>query len=173
MCAFQYWDDAKRFFEVLPKRLGRFGLTTEPTKTQILRFSRFHPGREKEKTFTFLGFEFCWFRDRKGKPGIKRRTAPKKVKAALQRMREWLKKARNLPKDEFFKTLRQKLTGHYNYYYVRGNSRAVWSFYRKVIWLAQKWLNRRSQRRSYNWTQFSQLLEHMKVPKPKAKWTSV
>jgi len=170
VCAFQYENDAKRFFKVLPKRLGRFGLEAEPSKTQILRFSRYKPGMERGKTFTFLGFEFFWFWTRSGKVAIKRRTAPKKVNAALQRMKEWLKNARNLPKELFFRTLKQKLTGHYNYYYVRGNSRSVWSFYEKVIMLVRKWLNRRSQRKSYTWERLKKLLSYMGVPKPKAKW---
>ncbi len=45
----------------------------------------------------------------------------------------WLKASRHLPKRQFFQTLKRKLIGHYNYYYVRGNSRTVWSFYRQVI----------------------------------------
>ena len=64
LCCFQYGADARRFYRVLPKRLGRFNLEVEPSKTQILRFSRFHPGMKRR--FTFLGFEFYWMIDREG-----------------------------------------------------------------------------------------------------------
>ncbi len=63
----------------------------EPSKTKIVRFSRFHPSRKRGKTFTFLGFEFYWFKDRKGVIRAKRRTASSKQRIALRRMRAWLK----------------------------------------------------------------------------------
>ena len=167
VCAFQYREDARRFYNVLPKRLGRFNLEVEPSKTKIIRFSRFHPSRKRGRTFTFLGFEFYWFKDRNGIVRAKRRTAPVKQRAAVQRVRAWLKASRHLPKKQFFKALRQKLIGHYNYYYVRGNSRAVWSFYYEVIKDAKKWLNRRSQRKSYTWEKFRRVLEYTKIPLPR------
>lgn len=167
VCAFQYRDDARRFYDILPKRLGRYELQVEPNKTKIIRFSRFHPSRKRGRTFTFLGFEFYWFNDRNGVVRVKRRTAPSKQRIAMQRMRAWLKASRHLPKKQFFETLKQKLIGHYNYYYVRGNARSVWSFYRKVIEDTKKWLNRRSQRKSYNWEKFSRVLEYVGIPRPR------
>ena len=91
VCTFQYRDDARRFYNVLPKRLGRYELQVEPSKTKIVRFSRFHPNRKRGKTFTFLGFEFYWFKDRKGIIRAMRRTSPMKQRLALQRMIAWLK----------------------------------------------------------------------------------
>lgn len=128
ICAFQYRDDADRFYDVLSKRLGRFDLKVAPSKTKIIRFSRFHPGRKRDRTFTFLGFEFCWLKDRKCVPRAQRCTAPAKQREALTRMKEWLKKSRHLPEKQFFDGLKRKLTGYYNYFYLRGNARAVWSF---------------------------------------------
>jgi group II intron reverse transcriptase/maturase len=151
VCAFQYREDARRFYNVLRKRLGRYELKVEPSKTKIIRFSRFHPSRKRGRTFTFLGFELYWYKDRKGIVRAKRRTAPSKQCIALQRMKVWLKASRHLPKKQFFKTLKRKMIGHYNYYYVHGNARSVWSFYEQVIEYAKKWLNRRSQRKSYTW----------------------
>lgn len=55
VCAFRYRDDAERFFRALPKRLKKFRLEVAPEKTQLLRFSRFHPSMRQR--FTFLGFE--------------------------------------------------------------------------------------------------------------------
>jgi len=81
-------------------------------------------------------------------------------------MKAWLKASRHLPKKQFFKTLKRKLIGHYNYYYVRGNSRSVWTFYSKVIEYAKKWLNRRSQCKSYNWEKFKRVLRYTKIPRP-------
>ena len=167
VCAFQYREDAKRYYNVLTKRLGRYDLEVEPSKTNIVRFSRFHPGRKRERTFKFLGFEFYCFKDREGIVRAKRRTEPSRQREALQRMRKWLKASRHLSKRQFFKALKRKLIGHYNYYYVNGNSRSVWSFYGQVIESVKKWLNRRSQRKSYNWEKFKKILSFLKIPKPR------
>jgi group II intron reverse transcriptase/maturase len=165
VCAFQYKEDVDRFFKVLPKRMGKYGLELEASKTSVIRFSRFHPCRKR--TFHFLGFEFCWFPDRKGIVRVQPRTSPKKLRSALQRIRLWLKNSRHLPKKKFFSTLSRKLIGHYNYYYIRNNSRSVYTFYKQVVKYTFKWLNRRSQRKSYNWNQFERVLKLVKLPMPK------
>ena len=165
VCAFRYKQDAERFYAVLSKRLHKFNLNVEPTKTQILRFSRFHPGMERR--FSFLGFEFFWFIDRKGTPRVKRRTARKKLRAALKRMKDWIRLNRHKKKRWFFKTLNAKLRGHYQYYGVRGNSRSLWEFYEEVMKMVFKWLNRRSQRKSYTWEAFKRLLSRIRFAKPR------
>ncbi|MCP4757306.1 MAG: group II intron reverse transcriptase/maturase, partial [Proteobacteria bacterium] len=86
VCAFQLKDDAERFYGTLPKRLGKFGLEVAPEKTQILRFSRFHPSMKRG--FTFLGFEFYWFFDHNGWKRVMRRTARKKLLGACRRIKE-------------------------------------------------------------------------------------
>jgi RNA-directed DNA polymerase len=164
VCAFRYKQDAERFYAVLPTRLQKFNLNVEPSKTQILRFSRVHPGMERR--FSFLGFEFFWFADRNGTPRVKRRTARKKLRAALKRMKEWIRLNRHTPKQWFLKMLNAKLRGHYQYYGVRGNSRSLWEFYDEVMKMLFKWLNRRSQRRSYNWEMFKRLLSRIGLARP-------
>jgi hypothetical protein len=167
LCCFQYKTEAEKFYRVVPKRLERFNLELEATKTQLLHFSRFHPSMKRR--FTFLGFEFYWFIDRQNEPRLMRRTARKKLQGAKQRMKEWIRKCRSLPKTNFFTTLNAKLKGHYNYYYVSGNSESVWRFYNAVEELCFKWLNRRSQRKSLTWKQFSALWKRLGVSVPKAR----
>lgn len=166
-CGFQYRDDAERFYRTMPKRLVKFNLEVEPSKAKILRFSRFHTSSKQDQIFAFLGFEFYWWHDQRGIARIKRWTARKKQLAKVQLIKDWIKKKRHLPKHNFFDTLKRKLVGHYNYYYVVGNSRAVWSFYSQVIEQTFKWLNRRSQRKSYNWKTFRNVLSFMNVPVPR------
>ena len=165
VCAFRYKSDAERFYWVLPKRLQKFNLKVEPSKTRILRCSRFHPGMERR--FSFLGFEFFWFNDRKGRPRVKRRTARKKLQSCIKRMKAWIRDNRHKKKQWFFSTLNTKLLGHYNYYGVRGNSRSLWEFYDEVMNMLFKWLNRRSQRRSYTWEAFKRLLSFITLAKPR------
>lgn len=52
-------------------------------------------------------------------------------------------------------TLNQKLRGYFNYYGVIGNSRGINDFYKIAMGILYKWLNRRSQRRSFTWLEFS------------------
>ena len=65
------------------------------------------------------------------------------------------------------RTLHRKFRGYWNYYGVRGNSRSLLSFYKQVIRIVLKWLNRRSHRRSYTWEQYKALLQHFQIPKPR------
>jgi group II intron reverse transcriptase/maturase len=166
VCAFRFKDDAEKFFRILPKRLIKFGLEVSPEKTQILRFSRFHPTMRRR--FTFLGFEFYWNNDRKGIPRVQRRTSRKKLQGILRNITEWIRKNRDLPERKFFQVINAKLRGHYNYYGVRGNSNSLWYYYYRVIDICFKWLNRRSQRRSYTWERFKcNLKEYYHIWKPR------
>jgi len=166
VCAFRYRDDAERFYAVLPKRLEKFGLQVAPEKTQCLRFSRFHPSMKRR--FTFLGFELYWFVDRKGIPRVMRRTARRKLQSACRRIKEWVRNNRHLRGRDFVKGLNRRLVGHYNYYGLRGNSRALWRFYQWAIECAFKWLNRRGGKRSsFTWGAFSRAIKHLAVAKPR------
>ena len=166
VCAFQLRDDAKRFYRELPHRLAKFHLETAPEKTNLLRFSRFHPGMERR--FTFLGFEFFWIRDRQREPRVKRRTARKKLQGACRRIKAWIKSNRHLPGGEFFKGLNKRLVGHYNYYGVRGNHLSLKYFFEVAREYTFKWLNRRGgKRQSYGWQQFDQLLDRVKIAWPR------
>jgi RNA-directed DNA polymerase len=166
VCAFRYQDDAERFYRVLPKRLEKFNLQVAPEKTRLLRVSRFHPGMQRR--FTFLGFAFTWMPDRQGVPRVKRRTARKKLQAACQRIKEWIKQHRHLPGGEFFQRLNARLRGHYNYYGVRGNSRALNRFFRWAMDWTFTWLNRRGgKRKSFTWELFNQILDRVKIARPR------
>lgn len=163
VCAFQLQEDAERFYKALPRRLERFGLQVAAEKTRIHRFSRFHPSRKRR--FTFLGFEFYWEADTKGTPRVWRRTAPKKLRNSLLACKEWLKSRRHTRLSSLLATMSRKVRGHYNYFRAVGN-RALWVFYKEVVKLLYKWLNRRSQRRSLTWEALARTLERHAFPVP-------
>jgi group II intron reverse transcriptase/maturase len=166
VCAFRFRDDAQRFFKALPQRLAKFGLEVAPEKTQVLRFSRFHPSMTRR--VTFLGFELFWFPDREGTPRVKRRTARKKLRGAMQRIKDWIKGHRHLPGREFIRGLNRRLVGHYNYYGLRGNSQDLWRFFQTAVEYAFKWLNRRGgKRKSFTWHSFNRALEKLNIAKPR------
>jgi RNA-directed DNA polymerase len=166
VCAFRYREDAQRFYAALPKRLAKFGLEMAPEKTQVLRFSRFHPSIERR--VTFLGFELFWFPDRGGTPRVMRRTARKKLHGATRRIKDWIKSHRHLPVREFIRGLNRRLIGHYNYYGLRGNSRDLWRFYQHAVECAFKWLNRRGgKRKSFTWPVFNRALKKLGLARPR------
>ena len=163
--AFQYQEDAERFYKMLGERLGKFKLEMSEEKTRIIPFPRHRPSGKYR--FDFLGFEFYWGKDRSGKPHLKRRTSRKKLRSSIKRFTEWCKKNRNLEARVLFRRLNAKLRGYYNYYGVFGNYDGLQQFFKQVKRILFKWLNRRSQRRSYNWHGFEQLLEHYRVEQPR------
>jgi RNA-directed DNA polymerase len=110
VCAFRFETDAKRFFRALSPRLAKFGLALAPEKSQVLRFSRFHPS--KRRRATFLGFELFWFPDRQGTPQVTRRTARKRMHGAIRRISDWIKSHRHLPGRDFIMGLNRRLVGH-------------------------------------------------------------
>lgn len=162
VCAFELESDAQRFYKVLPLRLVKFGLEVAVEKTNIIQFDRSSKSR-----FEFLGFEIYWGKNRWGKIVLKRRTSRKKYRAALASFKEWCKKHRHLPKAILFGKLNRKLRGYWNYYGIRGNFDSLSDYFYHVEVILFKWLNRRSQRRSYNWKGFNALLEHFRLAKPR------
>ncbi len=165
VCAFEREADAERFYKALPKRLNEFGLEVAEEKTNLMRFS---PVNWKASgAFEFLGFEFRWGLGRWRKPVIKRRTARNKYRAALANFREWCLKNCRLPKRELFAKLNSKLRGYNQYYGVRGNYDSLQDYFYHVTRILYQRLNRRSQRRSYNWKGFAELIRVFKLRKPR------
>jgi group II intron reverse transcriptase/maturase len=165
VCAFQYKREAVTFYDELKKRLKKFGLELSEEKTRLISFSRFR--KEERTSFVFLGFEFRWGISRRGNDIIKRKTAKKKFKLALSRFTVWIKRYRNKRKPWIFKRLNAMLRGHYNYYGVIGNMKMMLKYFNGVIRLLFKWLNRRSQRKSYNYKGFRELCKHFNVLRPR------
>jgi RNA-directed DNA polymerase len=164
VCGFGREEEAQRFYSELEERLRKFGLELAADKTRVTPFSRYRRG---ETSFDFLGFEFRWGTDRKGQACLKRCTSRKKFRSSVKRVAEWCKKNRHRRVREQFKLLNAKLRGYYNYYGVRGNYESLDKFFRQVQRLHLKWLNRRSQRQSYNWTGYDELICHFALARPR------
>lgn len=160
-------EDARRLMSVLPKRFGRFGLTLHPQKTRLLEFCR--PDRRKSDgtkpgTFDLLGFTHFWGKSRLGKWIVKRSTAKGRFRNALERAADWCQKHRHDALEEQWRILGSKLRGHYGYYGITGNFRAIARFREEVKRVWQKWLNRRSQRSSMDWERMTRLLKRYPLP---------
>jgi len=170
---FQSGGEAKAFGEQLGRRLAKFGLRIAPDKARIIEFGRYAWQRaqregKKVQTFDFLGFTHYCDKTRKGKFKLGRKTASSRFRRNMKEINHWLKGVRNLVRlEEWWQVLRQKLIGHYNYYGISGNMVGIRKFYKKCITLAYKWINRRSQKRSYRWEQYCRFLKYNPLPEPK------
>ncbi len=168
---FELEKDARRVMEVLPKRFGRFGLTIHPEKTRLIKFRK--PGLREKKatgngTFDFLGFTHYWARSHRGYWVIKRKTRKKGIRRFLGSLWLWLRKNRHLPLKEQYKMLCLKVRGHYQYYGISGNYRAINNIYHYAKRYWKYWLSRRSHKGYINWDKFViSILDRLLVPKPR------
>lgn len=165
VCAFESASDAERFYRVLGLRLKSYGLDVAEEKTNLLRFSR--QDWRLNGSFAFLGFEFRWGRGRWGQPALKRQTSRQKYRAALANLQAWCREHCQLRPAALFALLNAKLRGYYNYYGIRGNYQRLADFHYWVKRVLFRELNRRSQRRSYNWTGFADLLKAFPLERPR------
>jgi group II intron reverse transcriptase/maturase len=165
-------DDARRLLEVLPKRLGRFGLTLHPDKTRLVRFARPRNGKgpeagPKSESFNLVGFTHFWTRSRRGAWVVKRKTAKDRLRRAVKRVSVWCRQNRHRPVAWQHEQLGLKLLGHYGYYGITPNFKALARYKHQVERAWQKWLNRRSQRRTMPWERFQRLLQRYPLPRPR------
>lgn len=89
------------------------------------------------------------------------------MRASIKRIKEWLISNRTIPLEILITKLEIKLEGYYRYYGITDNIKTLQKFELVVRGLLFKWLNRRSQRKSYTWEQFNKFLEKAKLPSPK------
>lgn len=172
---FEREDDARRLFEVLPKRFERFGLTLHPSKTRLLNFQR--PDRKPNdhdpgsgpRSFDLLGFTHYWGRSRLQRWVVKKQTASDRFSRALRRIGEWCRAHRHDPLRQQHRMLCQKLRGHYAYYGVSFNTSALKGLRRSTERVWKKWLSRRSSaaRRKGNWAWMKRLLKRFPLPPPR------
>jgi group II intron reverse transcriptase/maturase len=171
---FQHESDARRVLAVLPKRFARYGLEIHPEKTRLVPFER--PERSPKAsdpdpsktpgTFDFLGFTHVWSWSLKGNPVVKRRTSRGRFSRGLRSLKDWLRGNRHLEIAAQHQALCQKLTGHFGYYGITGNSVALSRFRWSATRLWRRSLSRRRRDGSTVWDRFNRLLERYPLPPP-------
>jgi len=170
--AFSSERDARLVLDVLPRRFSKYGLTLHPEKTRLVPFRRPSSpsgGRRSDRpgTFDLLGFTHFWGRSYRGFMVIKRQTARSRLRRALKQIALWCQTHRHRPVIEQHHSLNLKLRGHYGYYGITGNGRALQRFEQRVQDIWREWLNRRSQRRRMTWDRFKKLLQRYPLLPPR------
>jgi RNA-directed DNA polymerase len=170
---FQYRADALRVQEVLCKRLEKFSLTLEATKTKLVEFGRFahrHAGkygRKRPETIYFLGFTLYCTRNLKGNFRIGMRTERSRLRRTLMRLQDLMRRMRHLPVAEQVDNLNSLLRGHYAYFGIAGNFRALHKVYRAVERYWHKMLCSRSWKGGMGWTVFNRIKAQSPLLRPK------
>lgn len=162
-------QDAVRIKSALSNRLAKYKLQLNEEKTSFVSFSRREYQQGKTQgVFHFLGFTFYWGRSRKGVAIPKVKTHGKRMRSKLNNVNEWAKQVRNKYRlIHIWKLFCTKLEGHIRYFGVSFNIERVRIFMDKAVGILFKWLNRRSQRKSFDWDKFC--LFKAKNPLPRIK----
>ena len=162
---FQYKSDAEWFYERLKRRMEHFGLSLEEEKSRLIEFGRFAEENCKKRgtkpeTFTFLGFTHYCSKSRNGRFRVKRKTSKKKFAKKSREVHRMIGSMRTLKVKEIISKLNQILTGYFHYYGITDNSERITAFRYNVMKSLFYWLNRRSQKKSYNWVEFLDMLDN-------------
>lgn len=165
----RYEEDAERIKNVLGKRLTKYKLELNEEKTSMVSFSMSKQRRGiKQGSFEFLGFRFYLGKSRKGAIIPKVKTSGKRFRSKLNNVKAWAKQIRNkIPLGEVWKIFCAKLRGHVQYYGVSFNFKMVAKFLHEAKKIIFKWLNRRSQRKSFDWNKFDLFVKKHPLPNVK------
>jgi len=178
---FQYQSEAERFLAAMRERLMKFGLELHPQKTRLLEFGRWaavnrrRRGLGKPETFNFLGFTHICGKTRKGWFTVARQTERRRAQAKLKEIKAELRRRLHVPVPDVGQWLRSVVTGHYRYYGVPGNYKALAGFRDQIGRLWHRVLGRRSQKGHVTWERMVRLTTrwlppaHIYHPQPLAR----
>lgn len=168
---FQYLDQAKRFFEVLPKRLSKFGLDINEAKSHLLPFghyavARMHEVGKKAPTFKFLGFLCFWGLCRNGQYWrLKFKSRNDRMGNTLKNLRKYLWNNLANKTADVLERVKAVARGWINYHGISDNEPQVGKFLILSKRLLFKWFNRRGGSRLLNWERYTGLLSRISYPK--------
>lgn len=170
---FQHKEEAERFIKDLRERFAKFGLELHSEKTRLIEFgpwaaeNRRRKGQGKPQTFQFLGFtHICGRKRSNGYFTVYRQSMRKRLQAKLAEVKAELRRRMGRPVPEVGHWLSMVLTGHYRYYGVPMNTRALGLFRDRLGWLWRRSLSRRSQRGRMPWHRMARLIDRY-LPKPR------
>jgi RNA-directed DNA polymerase len=144
---FEHEGDARRFLDAMRDRLGEFALSLHPDKTR-------------------MGFTFICGRSRGGTFQLKRKTRRDRMMGKLKDIKVELRRRMHQPIPEQGRWLKQVVTGHFAYYAVPTNSRALSAFRHHVTHLWRRTLQRRSQKGGFIWDRMTKLVDDW-LPQPR------
>lgn len=164
---FEREEDARRVMEVLPKRFTRFSLSLNMQKTRVVDFRKSGRPERKPESIDFLGFTHYWGRSRDGRIIHKLKTAKDRLARSCYVVWEWCRKHLHLTVGEQCRVLNWKLRGHYSYYGMTHNIRALRQYYQRVRRTWFRWLRRRGNDGRLTWKAFETMLTRHPLMSPR------
>lgn len=166
---FQNENDAMRFYEVLPKRLQKFGLKMNEDKSNIIKSGAKHAADAKQngvrlQTYKFLGFTCYWGQSRSGQWRLKYKSRSDRVTKKLNSMRKHLKESLHESTHIAVARVKQVVIGWGNYHAISDNQRQVSAFIHQSKRALFCYINRKGGKRKTNWTSFTALLKRLNYP---------
>ena len=165
VAGFEHEDDARRFLDAMRERFEEFALSLHPDKTRLIEFGRHatanrkRRGLAKPETFAFLGFTFICGKSRRGYFQLQRKTRCDRLQAKLTEIKAELRRRMHQPIPDQGHWLRQVVTGHFAYYAVPTNGRALSAFRHYLTDLWRRSLRRRSQKDGFTWDRMTKLAD--------------
>lgn len=160
---FQYKPDAEWFLRELTDRFRTFNLELHSDKTRLIEFGRYaidnfkKRGNGKPETFNFLGFTHICGTKKNGMFAVLRQTEKKRLRAKLTEIKLELKKRKHTRLLNQCQWLKAVVVGHFNYYGVPTNLRALNTFRFKLIGFWMKALRDRSQNDHFSWEEMYEM----------------
>jgi RNA-directed DNA polymerase len=169
---FGSFAEAEKFRSELVTRMERFGISINDSKTKVLASGKYEATKHENRgarmpSFTFLGFLFVWGISVNGKTGkrfwrVKTRSCPKRFKSKLAVIKAMIRKRRH--DKQLVSHTKRVVEGYLNYFAVTDNLKRCSQFTHEVKRMLYKYLNRRSQRRSFDWERFTGTLKREAFP---------
>jgi RNA-directed DNA polymerase len=174
---FQHREEAERFYEVLPKRLEKFGLKLHEEKSSLIQSGgkaaeEAHKKGERLPTYKFLGFVCYWGQSRSGKWRLKYKSRSDRITAKLKGLRKHLRDNLNKETYTVLKGVKRVVKGWINYHAISDNQQQVSSFILRTKHEVLSWINRKGGKRKLNWEKFGKMLKRIQYPE-KFKTTSM
>ncbi len=166
-------EDAEALLEQVKTRFASYGLTIHPEKTRIVDFRHPWTSKDQPQSFDFLGFTHYWAKTKRGGYAVGRKTKGAKFHAALQRIGVWCKQHRHEPIQQQHQDLSRQMLGHYAYYGISGNGRALGCFWHEVKQLWHYWLKRRSRAAKEGERLWRLMEERFRLPPARIVHTSI
>lgn len=153
------------YYEHLKHRMRHFGLSLEEERSRLIEFGRYvkescRKAGVKPGTFTFLGFTHYCSKSRNGRFRVKRKNSKKKFAKKCREINLLLVKMRICRLKEIIEKFNPVLTGYYHYYGITDNIESITAFQYNIMKSLFYCLNRRSQKKSYNWVEFLNMLNN-------------
>lgn len=168
---FQRHSEARRFFEVLPKRLKKYGLEINMEKSNLIRSGqnvarREHRAGRRLPTYHFLGFTIYWGKARTGQWWRMKVTSRQdRFTAKLKGLKKFLRTNLNTSNTlGVLKLVVSVVKGWINYNAVSDNEHRVYQFVQLCRDIIRKWINRRGRKRPLSWVNFNLLMRKVGMP---------